>query len=513
VIELTDWIGRTCWGSEPWLVLGKGPTFERRHEFDLGAFKTLALNHVVREQAVDASHIIDIDVVGDCADALVSNCKWLLMPRNPHLHSEKTDRLLEDWFDEYPVLRELDGDGRLVWYNLAGTRHVDRSPVIGAQGFSSHAALHILGAMGVHKVRTLGVDGGRSYADTFKPLEATTMLENGASSYDSQFRVLNSIAAEYDLDYAPLVEPLRIFVGTDETQIVAHRVLEYSIRKHSSIPIEFTPMLGFPHRMPRDQVNQPRTKFSFCRFMIPKLCDFQGRALYLDADMLVFGDIAELAAAPFDGHKILSSQPEHPEAWNEHGGKYLGARSAAVMLLDCSALPWDVDEIVGGLDEGRYTYEELMSDLCIVGPDDVADTISPAWNDLERYEPDVTKLLHFTIVPIQPWKNDDNPLRELWMQEYREAVEAGAVPAEEVEFMVDRGLAKQSLRGALRLAPSRRSTVANASLEIAEARHRITQLERRIDSMEHSLSWRLGSGIVRAVNAPKKLLKRRAVSR
>ena len=150
-----------------------------------------------------------------------------------------------------------------------------------------------------------------------------------------------------------------------------------------------------------------------------------------------------------------------------------------------------------------------MSELCIVGPDDVADTISPAWNDLERYDADATKLLHFTIVPIQPWKNDDNPLRELWMAGVPRGGGGGRRPPEEVEFMIDRGLAKQSLRGSLRLAPSRRSTVANASLEIAEARHRITQLERKIDSMEHSLSWRLGSGIVRAVRTPAKLLRRR----
>jgi lipopolysaccharide biosynthesis glycosyltransferase len=267
-------------------------------------------------------------------------------------------------------------------------------------------------------------------------------------------------------------------------------------------------MLDFPHRMPRDAVNRPRTKFSFCRFMIPKLCGYRGRALYLDADMLVFGDIAELADLPFGSKKILCSAPEHPEAWEQHGGKYLGARSAAVMLLDCGELLWDVDEIVAGLDEGRYTYEELMSDLCIVGPDDVANTIPTAWNDLERFDPGETRLLHYTVVPTQPWKNDENPLGELWMEAYREAVAAGAVPPEEVEWMVDRELAKPALRPALRQAPSRRSTVTNASLDVARARDEISRLEHRISAMERSASWRLGSGIVRALRAPAQLARR-----
>ena len=76
------------------------------------------------------------------------------------------------------------------------------------------------------------------------------MLANGANSFDDQFERLAVIVAEHGIDYRPLVEPLRIFVGTDESQVVAHRVLEYSIRKSASIPVEVTPMLDWPHRLP-----------------------------------------------------------------------------------------------------------------------------------------------------------------------------------------------------------------------------------------------------------------------
>jgi hypothetical protein len=508
VIELTEWFRATPFPAKPWLMVGKGPTFDRRGDYDLAAYNTLGLNHVVRELSVDVAHAIDIDVVGDNADRLAENAEWLLVPRNPHLRSKKTERLLEEWFDEYPVLRDFDARGRLVWYNLAGTRAVDRSPMIGAHGFSSQAALNVLGLMGVDVVRSLGIDGGRSYSQSFKELESTTMLENGAASYDAQFDWLRSIADEHGIDYRPLVEPLRIFVGTDESQIVAHRVLEYTIRKASSIPIEFTPLLNVPHRMPRDPKNRPRTKFSFCRFVIPERCGFRGRALYLDSDMIVFGDIAELAELPFGTKKILCSAPKPTQAWDGFETSYLGSRSVAVLLLDCEHLPWDADKIVAGLDEGRYTYDQLLSDLCIVEPDEVDDTIAPEWNDLERFDADRTKLLHFTVVPTQPWKNDDNPLGEIWMEMYREAVEAGAVPPEEVEWMIDRGLAKPSLRPALRLAPSRRSSISNASLEIASARERISDLEQRITAMERSLSWRLGSRIVRVLHAPTRTLRK-----
>lgn len=38
------------------------------------------------------------------------------------------------------------------------------------------------------------------------------------------------------------------------------------------------------------------TEFTFSRFLVPYLCDFKGTALFLDADMVVTGDIAELFA-------------------------------------------------------------------------------------------------------------------------------------------------------------------------------------------------------------------------
>lgn len=38
------------------------------------------------------------------------------------------------------------------------------------------------------------------------------------------------------------------------------------------------------------------TEFTFSRFLVPYLCDFKGTALFLDADMVVTSDIAELFA-------------------------------------------------------------------------------------------------------------------------------------------------------------------------------------------------------------------------
>ena len=508
MLDLTGWLASAAFPERPWVILGKGPTFDRRGDFDLGQFNRLGLNHAAAELAVDVAHVIDVDVVRDCGERLLATARWLVMPRYPHLRSAPSERRLEDWFDDVPALRAFEKEGRLVWYNLLGTRPEGQSPVIGVRFFSSEAALNILALLGARTVKTLGVDGGRSYAQAFAAVAGDTLLANGQPAFDVQFEQLRTIAAEHGIDVRPLVEPFRIFIGTDNSQIVAHRVLEYSIRKHASVPVEITPMLEVATPEPVKPENKPRVAFTFTRFVIPKLCGFQGRALYLDADMLVFGDIAELAEMPFDGNQVLcTSQAEPPAIWRGYPS-FKPGRHTAVLLLDCSELEWDVDEIVGGLDEGRYSYEELVHQLCVV--DRVGDTLPVEWNHLEHYEPGVTKLLHFTNVPTQPWKSDANPLGEVWLSWYREAVEAGAVPPEEVEALIWGQQVKESLAAPLRLAPNRRSTLTNASLDLAMARARIASLEAKLATARSSWSYRTEWLVRRALAKSRRILVKRA---
>lgn len=84
---------------------------------------------------------------------------------------------------------------------------------------------------------------------------------------------------------------MKIFIGVDPRQPVAWIVLANSIARHSSIPVEITPLILKQLPLKRRGL----TEFTFSRFLVPWLCKFQGRALFLDADMVVTGDIAELA--------------------------------------------------------------------------------------------------------------------------------------------------------------------------------------------------------------------------
>jgi hypothetical protein len=321
-------------------------------------------------------------------------------------------------------------------------------------------------------------------------------------------------------------EHLRVFVGADESQMVAARVLEFSIRRHASRPVDVTPMVDLPVPLPRHRKNRPRTTFSLYRFLIPALCNHQGRALYLDADMLVFADLAELWDIPFRDSRVLCTyQSEVPPHWKGSPFVHLG-RQFSVMLLDCARLDWDIEKIVRGLDDGRYTYAQLMSDLCVVPPQEIADAIPPDWNRLELYEPGKTKLLHYTVVPTQPWKTIENPHRELWMETYRDALRAGAVDPAEVRQGIESGFLHPTLAEDLALSPARaaggarpagpptstlEADLGRARAELAEARRRlsacadrIADLEEEIADLRASWTWRIG----RLVTAPLRRLRR-----
>jgi hypothetical protein len=443
--EFAEWASATPFPPKPWLILGKGPTFSQRDQFDLDEYNLISLNHAVLEQPVDVAHVVDVDVIEQCGDALAENCRWLLMPRHPHVAMRASAALLEEFVPHVPTLQRLDDDGRLVWYNARTGRPEGRSPIIDLHNFSSEAALGIAARLGARTVRSLGVDGGRSYSPAFATVAAATLLANGQPDFNSQFAELDRIAAELRVDYRPLVAPHRVFVGVDETQMIAARVLEHSLQRHATRPLRVDFLDAPLTRLPRSRENRPRTPFSFNRFRIPELMAHEGLALYLDSDMLVFADVGEVFDLPVDGHALLCTrQDEPPEKWRDLPEFHPG-RQFSVMLLDCARARWRLDDILDALDAGRLTYEALMFDLAVVDPQAIGEGIPVTWNHLERYEEGSTKLLHYTVVPTQPWRNDENPLRGLWEDAYWAAVADGAISNEEVVAAARRGWVKRSL--------------------------------------------------------------------
>jgi len=425
--------------NKPWLILGKGPSFAKRDQFDLKSFQLLSLNHAVREQPVAVAHMIDYDVVEACGESIDRNARMLVMPWFPHFKNRPGPENLASLSRRNALLERLKAQGRLLWYNhsLARETHGD-SPVIPVRFFSSEAVLNLLAAAGVRQVRSLGIDGGNNYSAQFQDLAGKTLLSNQRTTFDVQFGEIAKILMNTGLDYAPLdvQSPVRVYVAATEAQMLAVKVLEYSIRKHASLTVQVSPLhlSGIEIPTPTRPENRPRTPFSFQRFLIPALTGYQGKAIYLDSDMQVFQDIRGLWNVPLADADLLAV---------EEPGSTGRRPQFSVMVLNCASLRWDIQEIVQSLNEGRLTYEPLMYDMAVASK--IRASLDPAWNSLERYHPEETCLLHYTDMNTQPWLSRDNSLGYLWTRDLFEAIDRKFLSASEIAEHVQRGFVRPSL--------------------------------------------------------------------
>jgi hypothetical protein len=410
---------------------------------------------VVQDVALDVAHCIDIEVVEQCGDALLENARYVVMPWVPHVRGTRgllnrtyfgpEGKTLEDYCETYAVLRQLNDAQRLLWYNLESAPDALRrpdGPVIGAEGFSASAVVNLLASCGVKEIRTLGVDGGTTYSDSFRSLRETTLLPTRQQSFDIQFQAIAKTIFRDHINLQPLnlETPICVYVGTQREQELATLVLEYSIRKHTSMAVKVEPLYlaveqaGIELPIPKDKSMRPRTPFSFQRFAIPMLKNFQGRAIYVDSDMQVFKDLRALWSLPFGDADLLSV--------DEISGSNRRPQFS-VMLLDCEALKWDPADLVNGLDNGRWNYEEPMYDM--VAARRVSASIPARWNDLERYDPERTALTHYTEMNTQPWLSTQNRLGKIWCEALFEAIACKFIKPELVANHVENGWVRPSL--------------------------------------------------------------------
>jgi hypothetical protein len=236
------------------------------------------------------------------------------------------------------------------------------------------------------------------------------------------------------------MSPIKIYVGTQIEQSLAVEVLTYSIRRHTQQPIQVMPLYqavqaaGIDIPTPANPKLRSKTPFTFQRFAIPALCHYKGRAIYLDSDMLVLKDIQGLWSQPFVTADLLSV-PEPPGSGR--------SPQYSVMLLNCAQLTWDIDQLIKALEQGQWTYAQFVLEMAAATHKSA--TLPAGWNDLERYDPCQTALIHYTDMPHQPWLCVSNPLADLWCEALLGAITAGVITREAVQTSVEKGWVRPSL--------------------------------------------------------------------
>lgn len=90
------------------------------------------------------------------------------------------------------------------------------------------------------------------------------------------------------------MKPVNVMIGYDIRQPVAFQVAAHSVWQHASCPVNITRL--DIRTLPMKRVGL--TEFTYTRFLAPYLCDYEGISMFMDSDVLVRSDVAELLAYP-----------------------------------------------------------------------------------------------------------------------------------------------------------------------------------------------------------------------
>lgn len=249
------------------------------------------------------------------------------------------------------------------------------------------------------------------------------------------------------------VEPLVIYIGHDSREPVCTDVCAHSIKKRTQFP---TDIRRLEHRkLRRDKVfNRPwlvggmdgsdqmidlqdgktfSTEFSHTRFLVPHLMNYQGWALFMDADMVCLSDISKLFAYCDERYAVMCVKHIYPQTLdtvkmdNRQQRSYFRKNWSSFVLWNCGhpankaitpekvnyehgkdlhSFSWLSDDQIGAL-PASYNY--------ISG-------ISPKLPPERGNRPDV---VHYT--DGGPWfpECQDVPYADWWLTEYEDWQKSG----------------------------------------------------------------------------------------
>lgn len=215
---------------------------------------------------------------------------------------------------------------------------------------------------------------------------------------------------------------IRVFIGFDKRETVAYHVLSQSILSKASRPIFISPIilehLKDTFTRPRDPLQS--TDFSFSRFLVPYLCNYEGWSLFLDSDMLACEDIANLWALRDENCSVMvvkhDYQPQHEKKFlGETQSKYQKKNWSSMMLFNnarCQTLTPEYVNTATGLELHQFKWLES---------DEQIGEVDKKWNYLVGVYPkcEPQGIIHYT--DGGPYFNDykDVDYADLWFQEQK----------------------------------------------------------------------------------------------
>lgn len=173
---------------------------------------------------------------------------------------------------------------------------------------------------------------------------------------------------------------IRVFIGSHKRFERCEPVIKYSILKHASEPVEINIMRPEYYGCE----DSGCTGFSKMRYEIPRICNYEGYAIYLDVDMVLMTDIKNLwEQRHYEKDVILCDGSTEVMVFN--------CKNKRLNPLKWIGLSWNCED---------YNYQ--------------------------NWKIEDAKLIHFTDLTSQPWFGGTKypELAKLWFDLEIESLEA-----------------------------------------------------------------------------------------
>ncbi|MBI2382924.1 MAG: glycosyltransferase [Gammaproteobacteria bacterium] len=109
--------------------------------------------------------------------------------------------------------------------------------------------------------------------------------------------------------------PLNVFVGWDSREDIAWQVCRHSLQRRTHGSVNITPLKQQELRAKgiytRERDPLASTEFTYTRFLIPYLMDYQGWALFCDCDVLWRADVQDLFALADERCALMCVHHDH----------------------------------------------------------------------------------------------------------------------------------------------------------------------------------------------------------
>jgi hypothetical protein len=193
---------------------------------------------------------------------------------------------------------------------------------------------------------------------------------------------------------------INVYIGYDPREAAAFSVLAYSIQARASESVAVTPLMldQLKGVLTRKRDPLQSTDFSFSRFLTPHLSGYQGWSVFMDCDMLMRDDIANLWTLRDERYAVMVVKHNHvpketTKFLGEPQSKYEKKNWSSVMLFNnakCRALTAEYVNAASGLELHQFKW---------LGDDGLIGALPERWNHLVGYNAPRgdAALVHYTL--------------------------------------------------------------------------------------------------------------------